>query len=425
MEYWQDPAQTPGTKKKNRLSVGMGLFLTCIVLTTLIGLFAGLLISNFTHDSYLTADRGSQEQQTVQSQPESSDGTAQTPSGSSDAQGVLTTTPVLKNDSQYTKAEIIEKCAPSVVGIDITYTANSSYYFGYGFGGTQEAQASGSGVILTQDGYIATCAHVVAQANTIKVTLNNDETYDAKLIGADSSNDIAIIKIEATGLTAAELGESDMLTVGEDVIAIGNPLGELRGSATHGMISATSRTITVEGQEMTLIQTDAAINEGNSGGGLFNAAGQLIGIVNAKVSSSGVEGLGFAIPLNSVLKEINDLVSFGYIKDRPYLGVSTQDVSLRNDYGNWFSSRSGVSCVQVVQVISGGTADVAGVQVGDLIMKLDDTEITSNTVLSQTIQAYKPGDKAILTIQRNGETKTLEIVFQEYAPQITAAANNG
>ena len=119
----------------------MGLFLTCIVLTTLIGLFAGLLISNFTHDSYLTADRGSQEQQTVQSQPESSDGTAQTPSGSSDAQGVLTTTPVLKNDSQYTKAEIIEKCAPSVVGIDITYTANSSYYFGYGFGGTQEAQA--------------------------------------------------------------------------------------------------------------------------------------------------------------------------------------------------------------------------------------------------------------------------------------------
>ena len=191
------------------------------------------------------------------------------------------------------------------------------------------------------------------------------------------------------------------------------------------MISATSRTITVEGQEMTLIQTDAAINEGNSGGGLFNAAGQLIGIVNAKVSSSGVEGLGFAIPLNSVLKEINDLVSFGYIKDRPYLGVSTQDVSLRNDYGNWFSSRSGVSCVQVVQVISGGTADVAGVQVGDLIMKLDDTEITSNTVLSQAIQAYKPGDKAILTIQRNGETKTLEIVFQEYAPQITAAANNG
>ena len=425
MDYWQDPAQTPGTKKKNRLSVGMGLFLTCIVLTTLIGLFAGLLISNFTHDSYLTADRGSQEQQTVQSQPESSDGTAQTPSGSSDAQGVLTTTPVLKNDSQYTKAEIIEKCAPSVVGIDITYTANSSYYFGYGFGGTQEAQASGSGVILTQDGYIATCAHVIAQANTIKVTLNNDETYDAKLIGADSSNDIAIIKIEATGLTAAELGESDMLTVGEDVIAIGNPLGELRGSATHGMISATSRTITVEGQEMTLIQTDAAINEGNSGGGLFNAAGQLIGIVNAKVSSSGVEGLGFAIPLNSVLKEINVLVSFGYIKDRPYLGVSTQDVSLRNDYGNWFSSRSGVSCVQVVQVISGGTADVAGVQVGDLIMKLDDTEITSNTVLSQAIQAYKPGDKAILTIQRNGETKTLEIVFQEYGPQITAAANNG
>lgn len=415
MEYWQNPIEEP--KKKNRLSVGMGLFITCVVLTALIGLFAGLLISNYTHESTLLA-----QMDTVEKEQEPSAQATQAPEATA-AAGLLAASPAFKNDAQYTRAEIIEKCAPSVVGIDITYTAANSFggYFGYGYGygygngGTQEATASGSGVILTTDGYIATCAHVVEDANTIQVTLNNDQTYDAVLVGTDSKNDIAIIKVEAENLIAAELGESDMLTVGEDVIAIGNPLGELRGTATAGIISATSRSITVENQEMTLIQTDAAINSGNSGGGLFNAAGQLIGIVNAKVSSSGVEGLGFAIPLNSVLKEINDLVSFGYVKDRPYLGVTTQNVTLRNDYG-WFSSGSGVSCVQVVQVIKGGTADTAGVQAGDLILQLGDVEITSNTVLTEAIQAYKPGDTAKLTIQRNGEKMTLSVVFQEYAP---------
>lgn len=414
MEYWQNPVEEP--KKKNRLSVGMGLFITCVVLTALIGLFAGLLISNYTHESALLAQNS-----TLQSRQNQPAEATEAPDSSGSA-GLLAAAPTFRNDAQYTRAEIIEKCAPSVVGIDITYTTSSygSYFgFGYGYGngngGTREATASGSGVILTSDGYIATCAHVVEGANTIQVTLNNDQTYDAVLVGTDSKNDIAIIKVDAQGLVAAELGESDMLTVGEDVIAIGNPLGELRGTATSGIISATSRTITVENQEMTLIQTDAAINSGNSGGGLFNANGQLIGIVNAKVSSSGVEGLGFAIPLNSVLKEINDLVSFGYVKDRPYLGVTTQNVTLRNDYG-WFSTGSGISCVQVYQVVTGGTADVAGVQAGDLILKLDDVDITSNTILSDAIQAYKPGDQATLTIQRNGQKMTLEIVFQEYAP---------
>lgn len=426
MEYWQNPVEEP-KKKKNRLSVGMGLFITCVILTALIGLFAGLLISNYTHETALLADNNSQQvQQSQQSQQSQSADTTSEPQ-TSPAAGLITSTPAFKNDSEYTRAEIIEKCAPSVVGIDITYTTTSSgygYYFGYGYGngygGTQEATASGSGVILTSDGYIATCAHVVEDANNIHVTLNDDTTYDAVLVGTDSKNDIAIIKVDAQNLVAAELGESDMITVGEDVIAIGNPLGELRGTATAGIISATSRTVTVEDQEMTLIQTDAAINSGNSGGGLFNAAGQLIGIVNAKVSSSGVEGLGFAIPLNSVLKEINDLVSFGYVKDRPYLGVTTQNVTLRNDYG-WFSSGSGMSCVQVAQVVKGGTADTAGVQAGDLILKLGDVQITSNNVLTDAIQAYKPGDSATLTIQRNGEQMTLELVFQEYAP----TAQNG
>lgn len=425
MEYWQNPVEEP--KKKKRLSVGMGLFITCVVLTALIGLFAGLLISNYTRESALLENGNTSSQQVQQNQQEQQTQATTEPQTTAVPE-LLTSTPTFRNDAQYTRAEIIEKCAPSVVGIDITYTTTSyGSYFGYGYGygygngygGTQEATASGSGVILTTDGYIATCAHVVEDANTIHVTLNDDTVYDAVLVGTDSKNDIAIIKIDAQNLIAAELGESDMITVGEDVIAIGNPLGELRGTATAGIISATSRTVTVEDQEMTLIQTDAAINSGNSGGGLFNANGQLIGIVNAKVSSSGVEGLGFAIPLNSVLKEINDLVSFGYVKDRPYLGVSTQDVTLRNDYG-WFSSGTGVSCVHVYDVVKGGTADTAGVQAGDLILKLDDVQITSGKVLTDAIQAYKPGDSATLTIQRNGQQMTLEIVFQEYAPTAQA-----
>ena len=332
--------------------------------------------------------------------------------------------PEFAQSGPFTRAQIVEKCAPSVVGIDITYTATDPGY-GWGFGGygsygggTQEAKASGSGVILTNDGFIATCAHVVESANTITVTLNDETVYPATLIGSDSKNDIAIIKIEANGLVPAMIGDSDVLVVGEDVIAIGNPMGELRGTATAGIISATKRTIVVEGREMELVQTDAAVNSGNSGGGLFNARGELIGIVNAKVSSYGVEGIGFAIPVNSVTKEIGDILTYGYVTGRAYLGVYTQNVTLRSNYGYWGYS-DGRRCVQIVEIIPGSAAEAAGLQTGDLILKVNDEEVTTNASLSNIIQGFNAGDKATLTIQRDGVESTVEVTFGEYKPADT------
>lgn len=336
--------------------------------------------------------------------------------------------PSFAQSGKYTRAEVVQKCAPSVVGIDITYTvtSNPGYYgfgFGFGFGygndgGTREAKGSGSGVIVTSDGYIATCAHVVEEANTIQVTLNDETSYPATLVGTDAKNDIAIIKIEAEGLVPAQIGNSDAIVIGEDAIVIGNPMGELIGTVTAGIISTTKRTITVEGNEMQLIQTDAAVNSGNSGGGLFNANGELIGIVNAKVSSSGVEGLGFAIPVNSVSKQIGDLLSFGYVTGRAYLGVYTQNVTMRQDGGNWGYS-TGRKCVQIVDVIKGSAAEKAGLQTGDIILKVNDKEIGTNTELSDLIAGYNAGDKATMTIQRSGEQIEVEVVFGEYVPQET------
>ena len=231
-----------------------------------------------------------------------------------------------------------------------------------------------------------------------------------------------MLKIDKTGLAPATLGDSDMLTVGEDVIAIGNPLGELRGTATSGIISALSREVTVENAKMKLIQTDAAISPGNSGGGLFNASGSLVGIVNAKASSSNSEGLGFAIPVSSVKTIISNLIDHGYVLGRAYLGVYTQDVTLSSDtnnglngfFGNFFNS--GSSSVQIAQIVSGSAAEKAGLKTGDLILKVNDTQITSNTALASIISGFNAGDTATLTIQRDGKEQTVSVTFGEYKP---------
>jgi len=330
----------------------------------------------------------------------------------------------------FSKAQVIELTAPSVVGIDTYYTA-SGYGLPFGNGNnangadgnSQQVQAgSGSGIILTSDGYIVTCKHVVDGAETIKVILNDESEHEAKLVGSDSRSDLAVLKIDATNLSPATLGDSDMLTVGEDVIAIGNPLGELRGTATSGIISALSREVTVENASMKLIQTDAAISPGNSGGGLFNASGSLVGIVNAKASSNNAEGLGFAIPVSSVKTIISNLIDHGYVLGRAYLGVYTQDVTLSSGTNDWGNSMfgnffgGGTSCVQIAQIVANSAAANAGLKVGDLILKVDDTEISSNTALASIISSYNSGDTATLTIQRDGKEQTVSVTFGEYKP---------
>ena len=403
------------SRKRQRLSVGVGLFLTCMVLTTVVGLFAGLMISNYTHNNYVMYAEKAETAPVQREVLRESTATAVPAASDTEAEAKAGTVASFGENNQFSKAQIVEMSAPSVVGIDTITTATTNSFW-YGYGQSYEVPGSGSGVILTEDGYIATCAHVVDGAKSVKVTLNDDTSYDAAIVGTDKKNDIAIIKIDAKDLTPAVVGDSETLTVGSEVIAIGNPLGELRGTATAGIISATNRTIEVEGQAMTLIQTDAAISPGNSGGGLFDATGKLIGIVNAKVSDSRAEGLGFAIPVNSVLDEISDLLNYGYVTGRPYLGVSTQDVTLRSRDRMWYYS-DGTRCVMVEKVVSGSAAEAAGIQAGDLILKIGEKQIASGEELSSAIGEYKPGDKATLTIQRDGKESTVEVTFGEYKPQ--------
>ena len=403
-------------RKRQRLSVGVGLFLTCLVLTAVIGLFAGLMISNYTHNNYvLYAEKADTSLLQESGLPAANEQESQAKAVGSKADAQASPMSSFAEDNVFSKAQIVEMSAPSVVGIDtVTTTTSSSFWSGRSH--SYDVPGSGSGVIITEDGYIATCAHVVNGAKSVKVTLNDDTSYDATIVGTDTKNDIAIIKIEAKDLTPAVMGDSTTLTVGSEVIAIGNPLGELRGTATAGIISATNRTIEVENQTMTLIQTDAAISPGNSGGGLFDATGKLIGIVNAKVSDSRAEGLGFAIPVNSVLDEINDLLNYGYVTGRPYLGVSTQDVTLRSRSGIWYYTEA-TRCVMVEKVVAGSAAEKAGIQAGDLIMKLEDKQITSGEVLSSVISEYQPGDTVTLTVQRDGQEFTTKATLTEYAPQ--------
>ncbi len=424
-ERYQTPAypgNTSGKKQKDKGGVRVSALIACMVATLILGCAIGGIFTKAYVDksmSELSASIGTQNQQQAAVASSAGAGASeQTVSPAATTSSMLTT--------GYTKAQIIELCAPSVVGIDVSSTV-AGYGYGFGFGTgeqTRQVTGSGSGILLTSDGYIVTCKHVVDGAETITVILNDDVEHTATLVGSDSRNDLAVIKIDATGLTPATLGDSQMLTVGEDVIAIGNPLGELRGTSTSGIISALDREVTVEDMDMTLLQTDAAISPGNSGGGLFNASGSLIGIVNAKASSSGSEGLGFAIPVNSVKQIISDLMVHGYVRGRAYLGVSTQNVTLSSGQNGWGDSgffgsyfgSSGTACVQIARVAENSAAADAGLQVGDLLLKIDDKEISSNSVLSAIISEYNAGDQATLTIQRGDQEMTVTVTFGEYSP---------
>ena len=399
--------------QRKRHGVGASVLIACTAMAVVIGLFAGVLLMNSTmqNNRNATAELPAATAQAAATEAPTVTVTNETQPTATEAAQTGVGTAGFAYDGQYTRAQVVELAAPSVVGIDGVFETTVSYW---GRTQTYEQEGSGSGVILTEDGYIATCAHVVDGAKSLTVTLNDDTSYEATIVGTDSRNDLAIIKIDATGLVPATLGDSDMLTVGEDVIAIGNPLGELRGTATSGIISAVKRTITVEGTEMELVQTDAAISPGNSGGGLFNASGRLIGIVNAKVSDTSAEGLGFAIPVNSVINEINDLLHYGYVTGRAYLGVYTQNVTLSSGYGYFYYG--GTNCVQITGVVEGSAAEAAGLKTGDLILAIDDKTISSNDDLSDAISAYNAGDTATLTIRRDSIRETVAVTFGEYVP---------
>ena len=303
-----------------------------------------------------------------------------------------------------TTSEVATKAAPSVVEIQTEITSTS-----YGlFGGTYTSSAAGSGVIISEDGYIITNNHVIEDANSIKVTTYDGTSYDATLVGTDSKSDIAVLKIDAKDLTAATIGDSSKISAGDTAVVIGNPLGTLGGTVTDGIISATSRELVVNNESMELIQTNATINSGNSGGGMFDGNGNLIGIVNAKDSgttSSGttIEGIGFAIPINTAMDVAQELIQNGKVTNRATLGVYLQQLTQ--------SSPQYEAGLYITDIISGSGAEAAGLQSYDRILAADGTEVTSYSDLSKVLSKKEVGDTVTLTIKRDKKQMDVDVVL--------------
>ena len=314
-----------------------------------------------------------------------------------------------KKESNYTNA--IEKAYNTVV--EITCTVEQEYqsgFFFFGGGGTQIAQLSGSGVIISADGYIVTNNHVVegvTKDDAVQVKLYNNEEYTAKIIGTDSRTDLAVIKIEENNLPFASFVDSSELVLGEEVLVIGNPLGT--GIAcSNGIISALEQEIYINNVYLTVIQTNAAVNQGNSGGGLFDLNGNIAGIVNAKKSAgfaaeASVEGMGYAIPANTVKRIVAEIIDNGYVKDRPALGVRVYT-------GESYYQINGVL---VTEVIEGGSADQAGIKADDIITAIDGIEVASYADLSKVLDSKLVGDEVIITVMRNEQSLDLIVILQQ------------
>ena len=326
--------------------------------------------------------------------------------------------------SGMTTSQVSEMVSPSVVVITTEQVVYSQWSW---YGQNQVESGAGSGVIISSDGYILTCAHVVSGASQITVTIG-DTDYTATVVGKDDTSDVAVLKIDATGLTPATVGDSDSLSVGDSVLAVGNPLGELGGTVTSGIVSALNRSVTIQGTSstntMSLIQMDASVSPGNSGGGLFNMNGELIGLVNAKSSSSDAEGLGFAIPINDAIQVAQDLLENGYVSGRPYMGITYIAVTDAQTAAQLNVNAYGVYVVDVVQ---GGPADKAGLKAGDRIVSIDGTEIAQKDDLGTLMQQHTAGDTLSITVARDGQMQTVSLTLGEKNASNTAAqrsANN-
>ena len=325
-------------------------------------------------------------------------------SSDSEARATITQTKA-DTGTLMTPAEVYKANVNSTVGIQTSITQTN--YWGY----QTQAAASGSGFIISADGYILTNHHVIEDADSITVKMYDGTSYDAKLIGSDESNDVAVLKIDAEGLTPVVLGSSGALSVGDDVVAIGNPLGELTFSLTAGIVSALDRTITTQSTTMDLIQTDCAINSGNSGGALFNMYGEVVGITNSKYSSNGsgeasIDNIGFAIPIDNIRSIVDSLIKVGYVT-KPYIGVSLADLSSEAiNYG----LPQGAALKKVTE---DGPADKAGLQTGDIITKVNGEAVENSSQLIAKVKRCQAGDELKLSVYRKGDEFEVTVTVEE------------
>lgn len=311
-------------------------------------------------------------------------------------------------------SDIAAKAGSSVVSITTENLVTDQFFSG------RVVSGAGSGVIISEDGYIITNNHVIDGARSVKVTLQDGSEYDATVEGADAATDIAVIKIDFTGLVPADISDSDLLQIGDFCLAIGNPMGTLGGTVTDGIISALNRELTIDGNTMNLLQTNAAVSPGNSGGGLFDADGKLIGIVNAKSSSDNSEGLGFAIPANTAMKVAEDLMTKGYVTGRPGLGISVVSITTPQQAQQ---AQVGELGVYIAQITEGGAAEAAGLQVGDLIASIDGQAISQYSDISAILQEKQVGDSISMQVLRDGKVENFTVVLQELSAQSASSSS--
>lgn len=380
---------TPVQPKKHHGGVGrvVALILSCAVISAACGFGGAILAQNGSRTGKTTVQQSNH---------------------------TATTVNVKKVDGQtlMSPAEVYASTVNSVVSINCSAVSTNI------FGQQTESASSGSGFIYTADGYIVTNQHVVANASSINVTLYNGDTYPATLVGSDSDYDVAVLKIDAKDLPAVTLGSSTDVNVGDTVMAIGNPLGELTFSMSQGIVSCVNRAINVEGTPFNMIQVDASINPGNSGGPLMNLYGEVVGIVSAKYSSyanTTVEGLGFAIPINDVQSIIKDIMENGSVGNKAYMAITAGTMTQQMAAQYKINATEGVF---VYSVEDDGAGDKAGLKLGDVITKLNDTQITSMEDLSAAKKGFKAGDTVTLTVLRDGKEITTQLTF-DAQPQTT------
>lgn len=383
---------------KQKIRMPFGAAFACILITAVI------IVTVFAGCRYIgTSSSGAD----GTPEPQDTDGVVVTNTPSFTNEPISTNPPVEtyspdpEQDAEQAKFEMIERCMETVVSIDSSVKYN----------GELVVSSSGSGVIISENGYIITCEHVISGADAITVYLNDGTEYDAELIGRDDIKDLAVIKIDGSGFTYASYGDSSSLRIGESVFAIGNALGTLSNTYTTGSISGINRNISVEGKPMTLLQTDAAINHGNSGGALFRASdGSLIGIVNAKSDGDGIEGLGFAIPIDLARDIASDLINYGYVTGRPYLGISTTDTTLYGSGGFFYAPR--YTFPKVTSVETGSPAADAGIQVNDIIVAVDGETISGSDDLYIAISGFEPGTNVTLRVLRNNRYINIQVTIR-------------
>lgn len=384
-------------KKGNGLAAVLSVVVVCCVLFSAAAGFGGTYFAG----KLLRGDSGSE-------QPTSSNGGVVEIFQSSRTVETLN----VSGGKLMTVSETAALVKDSVVEITTESVESSSYLGQYVISG------AGSGVIISSDGYIITNNHVIEDATKITVRLTDKSEYEATLIGTDDVADIAVIKIKPSDdvrLSVAVMGNSDNIVVGESVIAIGNPLGSLGGTVTDGIVSALDREVSIEGTTMNLLQTNAAINPGNSGGGLFNLYGELIGVVNAKYSSTGIEGLGFVIPINDAKAVAEQLMEYGYVRGRPHIGITTLEVDI---YGAMRYFRSNQAGVYVYEAAAN-----TGLQKGDRIITIDGNEVTESADITNYINTLSVGDTVTIVVMRSGRTAEVSVTLTEKVPETAVNAN--